>query len=205
MRCVLNDGLLCFVSGLASSPHEALSCYEITKARNNMNLFVVSCFRGGFRSAYALVAALGLTSCGPTPAATPPAPNAAASAATASPAAGSAVPHGDHNPHHGGVVMMKGDDLHYEVVFDPAGRAHRVYFSDAVREELPASVASEVVLTIHRPSSEERIAMQIDEAGESWVGSGQLVASPATTTARLAFSIRHEPYWIDLPFTVLQK
>jgi len=97
--------------------------------------------------------------------------------------------------------MMKGDDLHYEVVLDPAGREHRVYFTDAVREELPASVASGVVLTIKRPSPpDEIVAMQIDDAGESWVGRGQPVANPAETTARLAFSIRHEPYWIDLPF-----
>ena len=94
------------------------------------------------------------------------------------------------------------DDLHYEVVLDPAGRAHRVYFTDAVREELPASVASDVVLTIRRQSPpEERIAMQIDEAGESWVGSGQPVGGPATTTARVAFSINNEPYWIDIPFS----
>jgi len=65
-----------------------------------------------------------------------------------SPPAGSAVPHGDHNPHHGGIVMMKGDDLHYEVVLDPSGREYRVYFTDAVREELPASVAADVVLTL---------------------------------------------------------
>jgi len=137
------------------------------------------------------------------PAATPPAPNGATTPATAaSPAPGSTVPHGDHTPHHGGVVMMKGDDLHYEVVLDPPGRAHRVYFTDAIREELPASVASDVVLTIKRSSPpDERIVMQIDEAGESWVGHGQQVANPATTTARLAFSIRHEPYWIDLPFS----
>ncbi len=144
---------------------------------------------------------LALTSCTRTPAAEPPAADAAAPAATASAAAGSTVPHGDHNPHHGGVVMMKGDDLHYEVVLDPAGRAHRVYFTDAVREELPASVASDVVLTIKRPSPpDERIAMQIDEAGESWIGRGQPVANPAATIVRLAFSIHHEPYWIDLPF-----
>ena len=93
---------------------------------------------------------------------------------------------------------MKGD-LHYEVVIDPAGRSHRVYFTDAVREELPASVATDVVVTIHRPSrSDERIVMQIDEAGESWIGNGQPVTAPATT--RLAFSIRNEPYWIDIPF-----
>ena len=112
------------------------------------------------------------------------------------------MPHGDHNPHHGGVVMMKGDDLHYEIVLDPAGRAYRVYFTDAVREELPASVASDVVLTIKRPSApDERIAMRIDEAGESWVGRGQPVGDLATVTARLAFSIKNEPYWIDLPFS----
>jgi hypothetical protein len=27
------------------------------------------------------------------------------------------------------------------------------------------------------------------------------VADPAATTVRVAFSIRQEPYWIDLPFT----
>jgi hypothetical protein len=155
---------------------------------------------------YTVAVALALTSCGRTPAATPPAPNAAAPAADASSAAGSALgstaPHGDHAPHHGGIVMMKGDDLHYEVVLDPAGRAHRLYFTDAIREELPASVASDVVLTIKRPSPpDERIAMQIDDAGESWVGRGLPVGEPATTTARLAFSIRHDPYWIDLPFS----
>ncbi|PYR43161.1 MAG: hypothetical protein DMF95_26545, partial [Acidobacteria bacterium] len=58
--------------------------------------------------------ALALASCRQAPAAVPHA--ASAPATTASPAAGSIVPHGDHNPHHGGVVMMKGDDLHYEVV-----------------------------------------------------------------------------------------
>jgi hypothetical protein len=156
--------------------------------------------------AYSVAALLALTSCNRAPAATPPAPTTADSAAAASAAAGSAggstAPHGDHTPHHGGMVMMKGDDLHYEVVLDPAGREHRVYFTDAVREELPASVASDVVLTIKRPSqSDEIVAMRIDDAGESWVGRGQPVANPTGTTVRLAFSIRHEPYWIDLPFS----
>jgi hypothetical protein len=96
---------------------------------------------------------------------------------------------------------MKGD-LHYEVVLDPAGRAHHLYFTDAVREDLPASVASDVGLTIRRPSlPDEHIVMQIDEAGESWVGSGRAIGSQASTTARVAFSIGHEPYWIDIPFS----
>ena len=51
-----------------------------------------------------------------------------------------------------------------------------------------------------RPESDERIGMQIDDAGESWVGHGRPVAKPANTTAVWPFSIRHEPYWIDLPF-----
>lgn len=97
---------------------------------------------------------------------------------------------------------MKGDDLHYEVVLDPGGREHRVYFTDALREELPAAAASGVALTIKRPSqSDEIVVMRIDDAGESWVGHGRPVANPAATTARLGFSIRREPYWIDLPFS----
>jgi hypothetical protein len=150
-------------------------------------------------SAIGVAAALAFTSCSRTPAAQPPV--AQQSPAPATPSTTAAVPHGDHNPHHGGIVMMKGDDLHYEVVLDPAGRAHRVYFTDAVREELPASVASDVVLTVRRPdAAEERIALQIDDAGESWVGSGRPVAVPAATMVRVAFAIQHEPYWIDLPF-----
>ena len=154
------------------------------------------------RAACAVAAALvlALASCGRTPSAAPPAVQAAPPATTES--SGASVAHGDHNPHHGGVVMMKGDDLHYEVVLDAAGHVHRVYFTDALRGDLPASVASDVELTIRRPSMpEERIALQIDEAGESWVGSGQAVSAPAATTVRLAFAIRHEPYWIDLPFS----
>ena len=77
---------------------------------------------------------------------TPPARSPAGSAAPA--ALEGTATHGDHNPHHGGVVLMKGNDLHYEVVLDAPGRAHHIYFSDALREELPASIASDVVLTI---------------------------------------------------------
>ena len=129
-----------------------------------------------------------------------PSPVPAQTAAAPASSTAASVPHGDHNPRHGGVVLMKGD-LHYEVVLDPTGRSHRVYFTDAVREELPASVASDVVVTIQRPSlPAEPIPMQIDDTGESWIGSGQPVAAPANTTARVAFSIGHEPYWIDIPF-----
>ena len=120
-------------------------------------------------------------------------------AANAAPAA---VPHGDHNPHHGGVVLMKGD-LHYEVVLDATGRSHQLYFTDAVREDLPASIASSVTLTIKRPNdAAEVIALHIDDAGESWIGSGRAVKEPGKTVATVAFTIAHEPYSIDIPFAV---
>jgi len=142
---------------------------------------------------------------------TQPVPSAVAQAASMAPppagaVGGGAIPHGDHNPHHGGVVMMKGDDLHYEVVLDRTGRAYHVYFTDAVREDLPASIASDGALIVHRPgATEERIALQIDDEGESWVGSGRPVEAPEATTVRLSFAIRHEPYWIDLPFMTGQR
>jgi len=110
------------------------------------------------------------------------------------------LPHGDHNPHHGGVVMMKGD-LHYELVFDPTGRAHQLYFSDAIREDLPAAFASAASLTLKRPGEpEETVPLEVDDTGESWIGSGRPVADPARTTVRVSFTIENEPYWIDVPF-----
>src|SRR5262245_2935544 len=87
--------------------------------------------------AIAVLALVMSWSCGQAP--PPPAASTAApSAAGASASGEGSVPHGDHNPHHGGVVMMKGE-LHYEVVVDPSGQAHRLYFTDAIREDLPAT------------------------------------------------------------------
>jgi hypothetical protein len=112
-----------------------------------------------------------------------------------------AVPHGDHNPHHGGIVMMK-DDLHYELVVDPAGHV-RLFFTDAVREDLPASIASAANVTLRRQGGpDENIPLQIDGAGESWTGSGRPVPDLAQTTASVSFTIRGEPYSIDLPLAV---
>jgi len=164
-------------------------------ARRN-RLSVVS----GFSRTVIVAAAAVCASCNRAPAVEPAVVRASPTPPPA--AAAGSVAHGDHNPHHGGIVMMKGDDLHYEVVLDPAGRDHRVYFTDAIRDDLPASVASDVVLTVRRPGApDERIAMQIDEAGESWIASGRAIGAPASTTVRLAFTIKNEPYWIDLPFT----
>jgi hypothetical protein len=115
-------------------------------------------------------------------------------------ATASAPAHGDHSPHHDGVVMMKGD-LHYEVVLDPAGR-YRMYFTDATRADLPAATALHAAITVMRPGEPpEGVELQIDEAGESWVGQGRPVLQPAQATARISYTIRgEEPYWIDLAF-----
>jgi hypothetical protein len=95
---------------------------------------------------------------------------------------------------------MKGE-LHYEVVLDPTGREHRLFFSDAIREDLPASLASSVSVTVRRPGErDEVIPLQIDGTGESWVGSGRRVAEPSKATARVAFIVANEPYWIDIAF-----
>jgi hypothetical protein len=184
---------------------------KVTKARNhekNISFqktgFVFSCFRGRSHAVTTTRAALvcgcavvimGGAACSSKP---------VEPAVTATPAAAASgtVPHGDHNPHHGGVVMMKGD-LHYEVVLDTSGRAYQVYFTDAVREDLPASIASAVTLTIKRMrEKDEPIPMAIDDNGESWVGRGREVRDPLETRATVTFTIAREPYSIDIPFAV---
>jgi len=95
--------------------------------------------------------------------------------------------------------MMKGD-LHYEVVIDPTGKDHHVYFTDAVRDDLPASIASNVVLTIHRTGQpDEKVFLAIDDSGESWIGRGSPVALAPNATVGVSFTFQEEPYSIELP------
>jgi len=124
---------------------------------------------------------------------------AAQPAATASTSpAGATVPHGDHNPRYGGVVLMNGD-LHFEVVLGRDG-GHCVYFSDAMRNELPAATASGVTVTIRQERQPpDTVALHIDESGESWLGRGRRVDDPAAT-ARVAYTAYGKPYFIDVPF-----
>jgi len=110
--------------------------------------------------------------------------------------AGITTPHGDHTPHHGGIVLMNGE-VHYEVVFDSKGK-HRVWFSDAVREDLPASIASNVVMVITpRMGAIETLALKIDDSGESWIADGNPLASG--DMVRLTYSLRGTPLEIEIP------
>ena len=113
--------------------------------------------------------------------------------------AGITTPHGDHSPHHGGIVLMKGE-LHYEVVIDPNGR-HAIWFSDAVREDLPASVASKVAMTVMRPNAPaEPLVLAIDESGESWITAGKPVAGNEVMV-KVTFVARGLPFEIEVPYT----
>ena len=110
--------------------------------------------------------------------------------------AGITTPHGDHSPHHGGLVMMNGE-VHYEVVFDQKGR-HRVWFSDAVREDLPASIASDVVMVVTpKMGATETFALRIDDSGESWVADAHPLAGG--DTVKLTYKLRGEPLEIEIP------
>ena len=106
--------------------------------------------------------------------------------------------HADHLPRHGGLVLMNGD-LHFEVILNKEGR-HRVYFSDAVRAELPASIASELTITItQHQKATETLKARIDTDGKRWVADGKPV-DDVNAVARVAFIAQGRPYWIDLPF-----
>ena len=112
--------------------------------------------------------------------------------------AGITTPHGDHSPHHGGLVLMSGE-LHYEVVLDAGGR-HAVWFSDAVREDLPASVASKVEMTVMRPAAPaETLGLTIDDNGESWIATGRPVTGN-DIMVKLTFVARGEPFEIEIPY-----
>lgn len=128
-----------------------------------------------------------------------PPPAAPAAAAPPNDAAHQALmgPHGDHSPRHGGTVLMYGD-VHYEIVLSRSG-SHQIWFSDAVRNELPASVASTVTMAIARPNAGvESLAFAIDDSGEAWRASGRpLRGDGEMITVR--FALQGEPHEVEMP------
>ena len=114
---------------------------------------------------------------------------------------GMMMAHGDHAPRYGGYVFMHGD-LHFEVVLTAEGE-HRIYFSDAMRSELPAAVAEELRITIRRTTEAgeelEPLRPRIDEFGEAWIASGDPIATE-DTVAIVYFRFEGAPYEIEVPF-----
>ena len=115
--------------------------------------------------------------------------------------AGTMMAHGDHSARYGGYVFMHGD-LHFEVVLTAEGE-HRLYFSDAMRGELPAAIAEDVRMTIRRVGDAgeelEPLEPRIDEFGEAWMARGRPIDTE-DTAAIVYFRFEGSPYEIEVPF-----
>lgn len=150
--------------------------------------------------AWLFAVGLGAAACGAPPA-PPPGPTAGATAPPADPQhQGLTEPHGDHSPHKGGMVLMNGD-IHYEVVLSREG-AHRIWFTDPVRADLPASVATSVTMIITRPGEPaETLALEIDENGESWIAKGRPVPTN-DAYVKITYSMQGEPHEVEIPFVI---
>ena len=96
---------------------------------------------------------------------------------------------------------MYGLDLHYEVVLTPAGNVE-LWLSNAVRDDLPASVVSDVAAEIEREGVRQNIDMAISDGGDAWVGRANAV-KPAGATLHLGFVYRGEPAALSFPATSL--
>jgi hypothetical protein len=111
---------------------------------------------------------------------------------------GATVPHMDHRPRHGGLVLMRGD-THFEVVLNASGNC-QVYFTDATRSELPATFASEVDIGLATLGGERQsVPFQADPDGKMWIGRLKMTSDPQAIV-RVTYVARGEqPYWIDVP------
>jgi hypothetical protein len=115
----------------------------------------------------------------------------------------SGMKHGNHIPKYGGVVLMNGD-LHFEVVLKPTAE-YTIYFSDAARQELPASTVSNVTITVKRPRIEpEVVHLRIGDAGENWIGSGKPITSPATEV-RVDYLFHGQDFWAEVPYNLPER
>jgi hypothetical protein len=117
----------------------------------------------------------------------------------AAPVSGETVPHGDHHPRFGGLVLMNGD-THFEVVIDKGGNC-RVYFTDAVRAELPASIASEVTVDLAiGDAPRQTFTLKMDEGARTWDGRIRVSDDPQAVL-RVTYVGPDGPYWIDVPLS----
>jgi hypothetical protein len=96
------------------------------------------------------------------------------------------------------MVLMTGD-VHYEVVLARDGR-HQIWFSDAVRSELPASVATGVTMEVARPKAPVEVVMlRIDDAGEAWIADARPVEGEGVMV-KIRYALQGDPHEIEVPF-----
>ena len=103
------------------------------------------------------------------------------------PAHGSAA-HGDHNPKFGGLVLMYGGLLHFEIVGKPEGGVE-LHLSDEIGRQGGAF---------------ESVSMFVSEAGDFWTGSSSPLTDQDSTTVHLAFIAFADPYVYALPLAAVQ-
>ena len=109
----------------------------------------------------------------------------------------SSLPHFDHAPRQGGLVLMNGD-THFEVLISRDGR-YTVYFSDVVRQPLPPATASEVRVDLTQGGHpQEATFLDVDAGGGRWIGRGTPITDP-NAVVRITYTAENKPYWIDVP------
>ena len=102
---------------------------------------------------------------------------------------------------HGGVVF-KGGPLHLEFVLLAPTR-YAVYFNGTSGEELPASIVSDVSLSIQRTGRPaENLTLRIDDAGKSWLANGSADAAPISA-ARISYRFRGRAEQAEAPVSTL--
>jgi hypothetical protein len=154
--------------------------------------------------------ALGLAACnkkGDDHAQHPPAPqqktpDPAPAPPTKEPAAPAA--HGDHDPAHGGFVLMDATTRHLELVVKPDG-AIELWLSDAQRKPLPASAATSATVTLTPPGGKPETVNLAKDAGDGfWAGKGGVITDPATMVKlEVAAPDYAQPYQIELKHEAL--
>ncbi len=103
---------------------------------------------------------------------------------TASPGPSGGAPtrpraHMDHDPRHGGMLLMSGDQ-HVEIVVEPTGDV-RVFVSDAFRAEMNPTEVTGVAVRRGPDGTTSRIELHADAASGAVVGRGAPPEGPFTT------------------------
>ncbi len=107
------------------------------------------------------------------------------------------LPHFDHAPRHGGLVLMDGD-THFEVLVSSDGR-YTVYFSDAVRKPIPADNFSGVKAQLTQAGqAQETTTLDVDTGDARWIGRGSPIVDP-NAIVRIGYVSPEHPYWMDIP------
>lgn len=111
--------------------------------------------------------------------------------------------HGNHDAKHGGFVMMF-LEMHFELVVGEEGGV-QLYYSDPMRNDLPASVVADVTVEIERENkSIEFVPMIMSVAGDFWEGSSESLNSEKDIV-RVGFLFQGEPFVLDIPAMVLPQ